>query len=83
LFSNIIEEITSNVILILYEYIRITVLAKTSSNLAVSSKVVRQKSTVMNPAGPGTKNDCAAEDQQQITALLWLRRVNRDEFISL
>jgi hypothetical protein len=71
-FFNIIEEITPNLTLILY--IRITVLARTSSNLAVSPsfttpKVVRQKNTIMNPAGSETKSDCVAEDHRQITAL--------------
>jgi hypothetical protein len=51
-----------------------TVLARPSRNLGVSRscttpKVVRQKNTVMNPAGSETKNDCVAEDRQKITAL--------------
>jgi hypothetical protein len=29
-----------------------------------SVRVVRYKNIVMGPAGPGTKNDCAGEDQQ-------------------
>lgn len=29
--------------------------------------VMRQKNMVMSTAGPGTKNDCAGEDQQQFT----------------
>jgi hypothetical protein len=29
--------------------------------------VVREKNIVMGPAGPGTKNDCAGEAQQQFT----------------
>jgi hypothetical protein len=30
-------------------------------------RVVKQKNMVMCPAEPGTNNDCADEDQQQIT----------------
>jgi hypothetical protein len=28
-------------------------------------RVVRQKDMVMSPAGPGTRNDCAGEDQHK------------------
>jgi hypothetical protein len=30
-------------------------------------RVVRQKNMVMSPIGPGTKNDCAGDGQQQFT----------------
>jgi hypothetical protein len=50
---------------------RVTVLARASSNLPYSNwepgtgtRVMRQKIKVMGPTGPGTKNNCADEDQQ-------------------
>jgi hypothetical protein len=52
---------------------RITVLARASSNLAVSMsscttpRVVRQKNTAKSPVEAGTKNNCAGEGQQQFT----------------
>jgi hypothetical protein len=50
---------------------RMTVLAKTSSNLpdqkdtGMISGVEREKKMVMSPEGPRTKNNCAGEGQQQ------------------
>jgi hypothetical protein len=29
--------------------------------------VVKQKNIIRSPAGPGNRNDCAGEDQQQFT----------------